>query len=76
MIFASLPLPHCHAHNADTQVERSSDDTVKLKILQTTLTLLQNPHIVDDKVGVYWYGGGEGREQCGRMQRHPAVAET
>lgn len=32
------------------QVEKSSDDTVKLKILQTSLTLLQNPHNVDDKV--------------------------
>lgn len=32
------------------QVEKSSDDTVKLKILQTALTLLQNPHNVDDKV--------------------------
>jgi hypothetical protein len=33
-------------------VEKSSDDTVKLKILQTALTLLQNPRNVDDKVGL------------------------
>lgn len=33
------------------QVEKTSDDTVKLKILQTALTLLQNPRNVDDKVG-------------------------
>jgi hypothetical protein len=32
------------------QVERSSDDTVKLKILQTALTLLQNPSNADDQV--------------------------
>jgi hypothetical protein len=34
------------------QVEKNSDDTVKLKILQTALTLLQNPRSVDDKVGL------------------------
>jgi hypothetical protein len=34
------------------QVERSSDDTVKLKILQTALMLLQNPSNADDQVSV------------------------
>eukprot|EP00775_Hariotina_reticulata_P011566 gene11566-11710_t len=33
------------------QVERTGDDTVKLKILQTALTLLQNPSNVDDQEG-------------------------
>lgn len=33
------------------QVERSHDDNVKLKILQTALTLLQNPSYADDEVG-------------------------
>lgn len=32
------------------QVEKSSDDTVKLKILQTALTMLQNPDNADDQV--------------------------
>lgn len=36
--------------SAALQVERSSDDTVKLKILQTALTLLQNPSNADDQV--------------------------
>jgi hypothetical protein len=42
------------------QVEKSSDDTVKLKILQTALTLLQNPHNVDDKVCQH----GQHLKQC------------
>lgn len=32
------------------QVERSNDDTVRLKILQTALTLLQSPSAMDDEV--------------------------
>jgi hypothetical protein len=44
---------HMHATAAAvSQVERSSDDTVKLKILQTALTLLQNPTSADDQVGL------------------------
>lgn len=40
----------CPCACACVQVEKSSDDTVKLKILQTALTHLQNPRNVDDKV--------------------------
>jgi hypothetical protein len=32
------------------QVERSNDDVVKLKILQTALTLLQSPSAFDNQV--------------------------
>jgi hypothetical protein len=38
-------------------VERSHDDTVRLKILQTALTLLQSPSAMDDEVGVFWAWG-------------------
>lgn len=56
MLAHSAAPPHlvlhaaCPCACACVQVEKSSDDTVKLKILQTALTHLQNPRNVDDKV--------------------------
>lgn len=56
-------------------MEKSSDDTVKLKILQTALTLLQNPHNVDDKDGA-----GQVLSICFRLYSHnrgsPKVVST
>lgn len=40
------------------QAERSHDDTVRLKILQTALTLLQSPSALDDEVRGRWNGAG------------------
>ncbi|WIA43332.1 hypothetical protein OEZ86_009826 [Tetradesmus obliquus] len=57
------------------QVERSSDDTVKLKILQTALTLLQNPSNADDQEGA-----GQVLSLCMRIYCHnkssPTVVST
>jgi hypothetical protein len=41
-----------HDHAVLLQVERSNEDSVRLKILQTALTLMQNPAYADDEVSM------------------------
>jgi hypothetical protein len=46
----------CIAHvyrRMHPQVEKTNDDSVRLKILQTALTLLQNVDYVDDEVSAH-----------------------
>eukprot|EP00879_Flechtneria_rotunda_P006735 GHRR01007076.1.p1 GENE.GHRR01007076.1~~GHRR01007076.1.p1 ORF type:complete len:1255 (+),score=514.44 GHRR01007076.1:492-4256(+) len=57
-----------HALN---QVERSSDDTVKLKILQTALTMLQNSGEAEDQEGA-----GQVLSLCMRIYSHNKSSPT